>query len=85
MSSIISMNYWNQFHIQNLVGLEAFLYTNYFGLKQGCVKLLEKKYGDHLIVDNAQAFFAKPIKGIDTFYSARKFFGLWMEHIFTRI
>lgn len=55
---------------------EAFLYTNYFGLKQGCVKLLEKKYGDHLIVDNAQAFFAEPIEGIDTFYSARKFFGV---------
>ena len=55
---------------------EAFLYTNYFGLKQGCVKLLVKKYGDHLIVDNAQAFFAEPIEGIDTFYSARKFFGV---------
>lgn len=55
---------------------EAFLYTNYFGLKQGCVKLLAKKYGNHLIVDNAQAFFARPIEGIDTFYSARKFFGV---------
>lgn len=55
---------------------EAFLYTNYFGLKQGCVRLLAKKYGNHLIVDNAQAFFAEPIEGIDTFYSARKFFGV---------
>lgn len=55
---------------------EAFLYTNYFGLKQGCVRFLAKKYGDHLIVDNAQAFFAEPIEGIDTFYSARKFFGV---------
>lgn len=55
---------------------EALLYTNYFGLKQGCVRLLANKYGDHLIVDNAQAFFAEPIEGIDTFYSARKFFGV---------
>ncbi len=55
---------------------EAFLYINYFGLKQNCVKLLAKKYGDHLIIDNAQAFFAEPLKGIDTFYSARKFFGV---------
>ena len=55
---------------------EAFLYTNYFGLKQDCVNLLAKKYGNHLIVDNAQAFFAEPLQGIDTFYSARKFFGV---------
>lgn len=55
---------------------EAFLYTNYFGLKQGCVKHLAKQYGDHLIIDNAQAFFAESIEGIDTFYSARKFFGV---------
>lgn len=55
---------------------EAFLYTNYYGLKQRCVERLAKQYGKHLIVDNAQAFFAKPLEGIDTFYSARKFFGV---------
>ena len=55
---------------------EAFLYTNYFGLKQDCVERLAEHFGDRLIVDNAQAFYAKPIKGVDTFYSARKFFGV---------
>jgi hypothetical protein len=55
---------------------EAFLYTNYFGLKQNCVERLVAIYSTHLIVDNAQAFYAKPIKDIDTFYSARKFFGV---------
>ena len=55
---------------------EAFVYTNYFGLKQDCVKRLAKAYGAQLIVDNAQAFYAEPIQGIDTFYSARKFFGV---------
>lgn len=55
---------------------EAFLYTNYFGLKQHCVKRLADVYGNRLIVDNAQAFYAEPIPGIDTFYSARKFFGV---------
>ena len=55
---------------------EAFLYTNYFGLKQSCVKRLVTEYGSHLIVDNAQAFYAEPVAGIDIFYSARKFFGL---------
>ena len=55
---------------------EAFLYTNYFGLKQQCVERLAQHYGSQLIVDNAQAFYANPLKGIDTFYSARKFFGV---------
>lgn len=55
---------------------EAFLYTNYFGLKQNCVKRLATVFGSHLIVDNAQAFYAEPVSGVDTFYSARKFFGL---------
>lgn len=55
---------------------EAFIYTNYFGLRQDCVKRLAKVYGTQLIVDNAQAFYAEPLQGIDTFYSARKFFGV---------
>lgn len=55
---------------------EAFLYTNYYGLKQDCVLKLANCFGNRLIVDNAQAFYARPIHGIDTFYSARKFFGV---------
>lgn len=55
---------------------EALLYINYFGLKQRYVEQLAKKVGTHLIVDNTQAFYAKPIGGIDTFYSCRKFFGV---------
>lgn len=54
---------------------EALLYTNYFGIKQKTVIKLARKYSN-LIVDNAQAFFAKPIDGVDTFYSVRKFFGV---------
>lgn len=55
---------------------EAFLYTNYFGLKQSCVEYLASIYQSQLIVDNAQAFYAPRIAGIDTFYSPRKFFGV---------
>ncbi len=51
-----------------------FLYTDYFGISGKNAKILEKKY-PNLIVDNAQAFFA-PKKGIASFYSPRKFFGL---------
>lgn len=53
----------------------AFLYTNYFGLKQYTVIELSKKI-ENLIIDNSQAFYAPPIPGIDTFYSPRKFFGI---------
>lgn len=62
--------------LPNLKENEAFLYTNYYGLKQDCVLKLASCFGNRLIVDNAQAFYAKPIHGIDTFYSARKFFGV---------
>lgn len=55
---------------------EALLYTNYYGLKQRYVEQLAEHYGHQLIVDNTQAFYAKPVKGIDTFYTCRKFFGV---------
>ena len=55
---------------------EALLYTNYYGLKQRYTEQLAQKYGNRLIVDNTQAFYAKPIKGIGTFYTCRKFFGV---------
>lgn len=55
---------------------EALLYTNYYGLKQRYVEQLAAKVGSRLIVDNTQAFYAKPVEGIDTFYTCRKFFGV---------
>jgi hypothetical protein len=55
---------------------ESLLYTNYFGLKRRYVEHLAAKTGARLILDNTQAFYAKPIQGIDTFYTCRKFFGV---------
>lgn len=55
---------------------EGLLYTNYFGMKQRYVDQLAEKVGERLIVDNTQAFYAKRIDGIDTFYTCRKFFGV---------
>lgn len=55
---------------------EALLYTNYYGLKQRYVEQLATKVGNRLIVDNTQAFYAKPVAGIDSFYTCRKFFGV---------
>lgn len=60
-------------HLQDT---EALLYTNYFGLKQRYVEKLAEQFGARLIVDNTQAFYAKPIPSIDTFYTCRKFFGV---------
>jgi hypothetical protein len=54
---------------------EAFLYTNYFGLKDDFINKLVLQC-NNLIIDNAQAFFAKPINKVATIYSARKFFGV---------
>ncbi len=50
--------------------------NNYFGIKDQYVEQLSKKYGNHLIIDNAQAFFAPVIPDSYAFYSPRKFFGV---------
>ena len=50
--------------------------NNYFGIKDLYVAQLSKKYGNHLIIDNAQAFFAPVIPETYAFYSPRKFFGV---------
>jgi hypothetical protein len=54
---------------------DAFLYVNYFGLKQKTVIQLSHNI-KNLIIDNAQAFFTEPLEGGDTFYSPRKFVGI---------
>ena len=54
---------------------ECFLYTNYFGIKDDFIYTL-KSICNNLIIDNAQAFYAKHLENIDTFYSPRKFFGV---------
>lgn len=55
---------------------EYLIYTNYFGVKDEYVSKLAIFYGSHLIVDNAQAWFAKPIEGVHTIYSPRKYVGV---------
>lgn len=50
------------------------LYVNYFGVADRQIQTLAQLY-PHLIVDNAQAFYAPPT-GMASLYSARKFFGV---------
>lgn len=55
---------------------EYIIANNYYGIKDAYILQLADKYGDYLIVDCAQALFAKPIPGIKTFYSTRKYVGV---------
>lgn len=50
------------------------VYTNYFGCCGKNVERITAHY-PNLIVDNSQAFYAKPL-GLASFYSPRKFFGI---------
>ncbi|WP_024862268.1 hypothetical protein [Ruminococcus flavefaciens] len=56
---------------------DEWLYVvNYYGqLTDEYIKSLKKKYG-RIILDNAQAYFQRPVAGIDTVYTCRKFFGV---------
>ncbi len=55
---------------------EYIIANNYYGIKDAYIEQLAAQYGDQLIVDCAQAFFAKPLPGIKSFYSMRKFVGV---------
>ncbi len=71
----INKSFEPKFDFSKIGEKDAFVYTNYFGLKTEFTKILAKSCRN-LIVDNAQAFYAKPVESIDTFYSPRKFFGI---------
>jgi hypothetical protein len=50
--------------------------VNYYGqLSDFRISEYKKIYGN-IIVDHTHAFFQKPLKGIDTLYSCRKFWGV---------
>lgn len=55
---------------------ECVLLVNYFGIMSHTrMKRLAGKY-HHVIIDNAQGFFAEPMEGCLNVYSARKFVGV---------
>lgn len=69
----------NKFEIAEEINLhdgEYLIANNYFGLKDAYITQLAQKYGDHLIIDNAQALFAPVLPGIKATYSARKYVGV---------
>ena len=50
--------------------------NNYFGIKDAYIAELAEKYGDRLIIDNAQALFAPILPNIKAAYSTRKYVGV---------
>ena len=56
-------------------GDTAILLINYFGVMDQLSERFTQKW-QTVIIDNCQAFFAKPLPGIPTFYSPRKFLGV---------
>ncbi|MGE8526726.1 MULTISPECIES: hypothetical protein [Chryseobacterium] len=64
------------FDYSGIQDTEAFLYTNYFGIKDQFIRDLAQNITKNIIIDNAQALFSPVIKNIDQFYSPRKFVGV---------
>ena len=50
--------------------------VNYYGQLSTELIMSYKKRFNNIILDNVQAFFTSPLRGIDTIYSCRKFFGV---------
>lgn len=56
---------------------DEYLYiVNYYGQITDDVTRKFKKEYKNIILDNTQSFFQKPIVGVDTIYSCRKYFGV---------
>lgn len=50
--------------------------VNYYGQLDNEYLGIIKQHYNNIIIDNTQAFFQKPLDGVDTIYSLRKFFGI---------
>jgi len=76
---------WEYYHINDRLEMvdniavapnEYVIVNNYYGIKDAYISQMAARYGEQIIVDCAQAFFAPVIDGIKSFYSARKFVGV---------
>ena len=75
----IDDNFNAQLDLNKIQEDELLVYVNYFGVCDDKVdELIEKKKlcDFNLCIDNTQSFFSNPRDQVDTFYSARKFFGV---------
>ena len=61
---------------KNLKPGEAIYIVNFYGQITNSVVQEMKARWERIVFDNVQAFFQKPVPGVDTVYSCRKFFGV---------
>ena len=69
----------NNFLLADIINVhnKEFVYiVNYYGALEDQKILEYYAKWNNIIVDNTQDFFRRPIKGIDTLYSCRKYFGV---------
>lgn len=67
------------FDFKKIKDKELLVYVNYFGIYDCKIKELimqKEEFNFDLCIDNTQSFFSKPMEGVHTIYSARKFFGV---------
>lgn len=55
---------------------EWFYLVNFYGQISNSYMLEMKERYEKLIVDNVQSYYQKPIEGVDTIYTCRKYFGV---------
>lgn len=71
----IDQSFRPEFVFSSIRQEDVFVYNNYFGICDVQTREIAAQC-KNLIIDNSQAFYSKPIKGVDTIYSPRKFFGV---------
>ncbi|MDE5773921.1 MAG: hypothetical protein K2H86_05640 [Muribaculaceae bacterium] len=55
---------------------DIIILNNYYGILDAYINKIARLYGQNVIIDNAQAWYADSDNGFRAFYSPRKFFGL---------
>lgn len=71
----INRNMMPEINLAKVESSVCILVINFFGLLERQIAELVKNHSN-IIIDNSQAFFARPLPGNDTVYSPRKFFGV---------
>ncbi len=69
----------SDFEIKDEIDLqpgEYIIVNNYFGVKDAYISEIASRYGNRMIIDNAQAWYAPEIPEVSAFYSPRKYFGM---------
>lgn len=67
---------WLPIMESHLLDDEAIVIVNYFGQLNNEIIAAMRSHYRNVIIDNIQSFFQKPVAGVSTVYSCRKYFGV---------